>query len=356
MSGNNHVDHDRHGHYGLADSKAKIEDVLADLPLDILIYLFFNKNQKDIFTQGAREIIQFFQGISKKIKFKEFTLDHPEAKKRGVTHAPTLLFNPDQFQIRWLGAPMGEEGRTFLQALILLGLGKSGLAEQAAKIIKRINTLRQVKIFVSATCPYCPQQAVNAVKAAIENPKFISIELIDIQAQQDLARKYNAQSVPQTFANEIQIGLGAQPEEIFAASLEKLQEQTIFIPENDAPEIATDLVIVGGGPAGLTAGIYAMRSGIKTVVIEKGALGGQIATTPVVENYPGFTQIGGKTLVDILANHALQYVQIFPGEEVMDIEPGDLFKVTTTRRRLPAFRCGRRDQAGRPGRQLLQHL
>jgi thioredoxin reductase (NADPH) len=92
MSGNNHVDHDRHGHYGLADSKAKIEDVLADLPLDILIYLFFKKNQKDIFTQGAREIIQFFQGISKKIKFKEFSLDHPEAKKWGVTHAPDLAF------------------------------------------------------------------------------------------------------------------------------------------------------------------------------------------------------------------------------------------------------------------------
>ena len=72
-----------------------------------------------------------------------------------------------------------------------------------------------------------------------------------------------------------------------------------------------DAVIIGGGPAGLTAAIYAARSGLKAVVVEKGALGGQVATTPVVENYPGFTQVGGKTLVDIMVSHALQYIQIF---------------------------------------------
>ena len=95
----------------------------------------------------------------------------------------------------------------------------------------------------------------------------------------------------------------------------------------------TDLVIVGGGPAGLTAGIYAARSGLKAVVIEKGGLGGQIATTPVVENYPGLTQVGGKTLVDIMVSHALEYANIFPGEEVIDIHPGNPIEVRTNRRR-----------------------
>jgi thioredoxin reductase (NADPH) len=51
-------------------------------------------------------------------------------------------------------------------------------------------------------------------------------------------------------------------------------------------------------------------------------LGGQVALTPVVENYPGLNQIGGKSLVDIMVTHALEYVNIFPGEEILEITPG----------------------------------
>jgi thioredoxin reductase (NADPH) len=51
-----------------------------------------------------------------------------------------------------------------------------------------------------------------------------------------------------------------------------------------------------------------------------------------VENYPGLKQIGGKSLVDIMVTHALEYIQIFPGEEVFEITPGDPIKVQTSRR------------------------
>ena len=199
---------------------------------------------------------------------------------------------------------MGEEGKTLVVALQMMGYRTTELSPDSLKILQKIREPRSLKVFVSPTCPYCPQQAVNAFKAAIEKPDLISLEIIDIQANPDLARKYGAQSVPQTFANEKLIAMGAQPEELFMASLEKMEEQTIYIPETDAAEVEADLVIVGGGPAGLTAGIYAARSGLKAHVVEKGLLGGQIATTPVVENYPGLTQVGGKSLVDIMVAHA----------------------------------------------------
>ena len=95
----------------------------------------------------------------------------------------------------------------------------------------------------------------------------------------------------------------------------------------------TDLVIVGGGPAGLTAAIYAVRAGLNAVLLERGLLGGQVATTPVVENYLGFNQVGGKALVDFMVSHALEYVQIFQGEEVMEIRPGHPMEVLSNRRR-----------------------
>jgi thioredoxin reductase (NADPH) len=263
-------------------------------------------------------------------------LSHESAIKQKVEYSPTLVFDPDWYNIRWLGAPLGEEGRIFLEALILIGLQKSNLNEQSRQVIKRIDGQRDIKVFVSATCPYCPQQALNALKAAVEKPNLISLEIIDIQANPDLANRYSAQSVPQTYANDILIAQGAQTEELFMLSLDKMEQQTVFIPEDDAEEVIADLVIVGGGPAGLTAGIYGARSGLKTVVVEKGVLGGQVATTPIVENYPGLKQIGGKTLVDILVTHALEYVQIFPGEGVLDITPNGPINVQTSRRKFKA--------------------
>ena len=65
------------------------------------------------------------------------------------------------------------------------------------------------------------------------------------------------------------------------------------------------LLIVGGGPAGLTAGLYAARARITTLLIEKAALGGQVLITDRVENYPGFADsISGYDLMDKMTAHA----------------------------------------------------
>ncbi|MGD8962739.1 MAG: thioredoxin-disulfide reductase [Desulfobacterales bacterium] len=316
-------------------SQAYLQQLKAtfdQLPNEIPLFLFTAKGHEDVFTQANREVIRAFRQLSEKITLREYDLDHEQAKQWNVTHSPTLVIAPEKYIIHWLGAPMGEEARTFLEIMILVGLGKSQLSDQALKVMQRIDSDRHIKIFVSPTCPYCPQQAINAVKAAIEMPDKISLEIIDIQSEPELAEQYSAQSVPQAFANDLLIGQGAQPEEVFILSLEKLEAQTIFIPDSDAELVETDLLIVGGGPAGLTAGIYAVRSGLRTAIVERDALGGQVATTPIVENYPGFTSVGGKSLVDIMVSHALQYVQIFQGEAVVDIQSGPPFVVKTNRR------------------------
>jgi len=311
----------------------KLKATFEELPNDIMLYLFTAKGHEDAFTHANRQIIKAFRELSAKITLREYDLDHELAKKWNVTSSPTLLIAPERYSIRWLGAPMGEEARTFLETLILVGLDKSNLSDQSVNVIKKIDSPRNIKVFVSPTCPYCPQQAVNGVKAAVEMPEHVSLEIIDIQSEPELANQYAAQSVPQAFANDILIGQGAQPEEVFILSLQKLEPQTIFIPDSDAELVETDLLIIGGGPAGLTAGIYSVRSGLRTSVVEREALGGQVATTPIVENYPGFTSVGGKTLVDIMVSHALQYVQIFQGEAVVDLQPGKPIVVLTSRRK-----------------------
>lgn len=83
-----------------------------------------------------------------------------------------------------------------------------------------------------------------------------------------------------------------------------------------------DLVIVGGGPAGLSAGIYAMRAALKAVLVEKGMPGGQIALTKDVENYPGIEEIGGFELCEKFLNHAKRYNLDIRESEVARVEPG----------------------------------
>ncbi|HSV92743.1 MAG TPA: FAD-dependent oxidoreductase [Desulfobacterales bacterium] len=310
----------------------QLRSAFEQMPHDIPLLLFADRGADNVFAQAARQVIRAFRELSPRITLKEYDLTHELARTHQVTASPTLIIAPDRYAIRWLGAPMGEEARTFLEIILLVGAGRSSLSEQAAKVIRRIDSPRRVKVFVSPTCPYCPQQAVNGVKAAIELPEHVSLEIVDIQAQPEIANRYGAQSVPMAFANDVLIGHGAQAEEVFASSLQKLEPQTIFIPEIDAEQVDTDLLIVGGGPAGLTAGIYAVRSGLKTAIVERQALGGQVALTPVVENYPGFTSVGGKTLVDILVSHALQYTQIFLGEDVVEVQHGSPIVVRTSRR------------------------
>ena len=66
-----------------------------------------------------------------------------------------------------------------------------------------------------------------------------------------------------------------------------------------------DIIIVGGGPAGLTAAVYALRAGKSVLVVEKAGFGGQIAFSPKVENIPGFGVIGGAEFADKLAEQAI---------------------------------------------------
>lgn len=82
-----------------------------------------------------------------------------------------------------------------------------------------------------------------------------------------------------------------------------------------------DLAIIGGGPAGLTAGIYGARAGIKTIILEKISPGGQVITTDIVENYPGFTEpISGIELIDKMVEQATKFGVEIQNTEVTGIE------------------------------------
>ena len=92
-----------------------------------------------------------------------------------------------------------------------------------------------------------------------------------------------------------------------------------------------DVIIIGGGPAGLTAGLYASRAKLNSLLIERGLVGGQIANTERVENYPGFPEgISGFELGQLMHQQATKYGLNTLLAEVIGIELQDKQKVVTT--------------------------
>lgn len=83
-----------------------------------------------------------------------------------------------------------------------------------------------------------------------------------------------------------------------------------------------DLIIIGGGPGGLTAGIYAQRAALHSVLIEKGIPGGQLNNTDVVENWPGVESIAGASLATAMTSHAKSCGLEILAREVLEVEPG----------------------------------
>ena len=69
-----------------------------------------------------------------------------------------------------------------------------------------------------------------------------------------------------------------------------------------------DVIIIGGGPAGLTAAVYALRAGKSVLVIEKQTFGGQITFSPKVENIPGFTEISGNEFAEKLVDREFLFL------------------------------------------------
>lgn len=101
-------------------------------------------------------------------------------------------------------------------------------------------------------------------------------------------------------------------------------------PAADSEQL--DLIIVGGGPAGLCAAMYAARGMLKAVLLERGLPGGELLNTELVEDYPGFESILGRDLAEKMASHAEKFGADIRQENVEGIEPlaDGTFLVTTT--------------------------
>ncbi|SKA62970.1 FAD-dependent oxidoreductase [Desulfobaculum bizertense] len=344
MTSNEHSDNNSYDWFIPEESRDHLREAFEELQKPVYLELFTRNGDNDAYNEATVRFCRDLAVLSDKVVLAEYSTDSEQASKRGVDRSPCIVFNPDELHLTYIGAPLGQEARAFVEVILHLSAGDSGLSAVSREMMAELSEEREVKVFVSPTCPYCPGQMLNAFRAAIENPKLVSAICIETSENQDLALKYQASSLPKTVINETFTQKGLFPEERFIVELvnlrtaeELLREHDSEQPEANVPKkkstdaVQIDVVVIGAGPAGLAASIYTERAGLSSIVLEKNVIGGQVSLTPEVENYPGYKRVGGIELMDLMANHAREYSDIKVGEEVEEIKVGKDLEVFTNK-------------------------
>jgi alkyl hydroperoxide reductase subunit F len=208
-----------------------------------------------------------------------------------------------QTAIGFAGLPMGHEFTSLV--LALLHSGGHPIKEEADTLaqIAQLSSPLNVEIYISLSCQNCPEvvQAFNVMSAI--NP-LVKTTMIDGAAFQDEVKQRDIMAVPSVFINGELFGQGRMS---LAEILNKVDTGAVAKQALKLSEKAPfDVLVVGGGPAGSSAAIYAARKGIRTGVVAE-RFGGQVLDTMAIENFISVKETTGPKLVASLEEHVKEY-------------------------------------------------
>ncbi len=225
---------------------------------------------------------------------------------------------------RFAGLPMGHEFTSLVLALLQVG-GYPPKVEPA--LLEQIRALEgdfEFEVYVSLTCHNCPDvvQALNLM--AIQNPR-IKTTMIEGSLFQDEIQARQIMGVPTVFLNGTMFGNGRMSLEEILARIDTSGA------EREAKKISAkdpfDVLIVGGGPAGAAAAVYAARKGIRTGIASE-RFGGQVLDTLGIENFISVKETEGPRFALALEEHVRHYdVDIMNLQRAKALVPGDLIEV-----------------------------
>jgi len=218
------------------------------------------------------------------------------------------------------GVPLGHEFTSFVLALLQVGGRPPRIEQELINRIKSINQELHFTTYVSLTCNNCPEVVQNLNIMSILNPK-ITHTMVDGAVFQSEVEEKEILAVPTVYLNGTFFSGGKVSLEKI---LEKLGVNVSFDIQVDGP---FDILVIGGGPAGVSAAIYAARKGVKVGIISE-KIGGQILDTLNIENVIGIKQITGQNLALNFEEHMKDYnIQIIKSHRVKQIKKDDLFNI-----------------------------
>jgi len=293
-----------------ADIKAKLGEYLQLMEGDVVLKVSVGT---DPVSRELEDLIRELTAMSPRIRAENATL--PRTPGFSVNRPG------EDTGVTFAGVPLGHE----FSSLVLALLQVSGRPPKAdPEVIERIKAIRgeyRFETFVSLSCHNCPEvvQALNMM--SVLNPG-ISHTMIDGAAFKEEAEKREVMAVPTVFLDGEFFASGRMTVEDILAKLGFGPDAAAF-----ADKEPYDVLVVGGGPAGVSAAIYAARKGIRTGLVAE-RIGGQVNDTLGIENLIGTKYIEGPQLAASLEQHAREYnIDLMKPYRAKRLEKKDLIEL-----------------------------
>ena len=273
--------------------KEQLQAYLQNLrfPIRLIASLDHSANSAEM-----RELLMEMAELSDKVSFEDAGVD---ARKPSFVVAKA----GETRGVRFAAIPLGHEFTSLVLALLWTGGHPPKIAADVIEQIKDMKLPMKFEVYMSLSCHNCPDVVQAASLMAILNP-LIDTTIIDGALNQAEVDARHVMAVPMVYKNDQVFGSGRMSLE---EMLGKLDTRS---PEREAEKLSEkepfDVLIVGGGPAGAAAAVYAARKGIRVGVAAE-RFGGQTNDTMAIENYISVLETDGPKFAAALEAQVRHY-------------------------------------------------
>ncbi|QGN08081.1 glutaredoxin [Halorhabdus sp. CBA1104] len=184
------------------DDKSDVKEVLEDLADPIDVHVFTDDDCQ--YCDEAVSLIEDVESLAEEIDLAVHEMDDPLAGELGADQYDggpvTVITREDISGVRYFGIPSGQEFSSFLQDLVAVSTGETGLDESVREELTAIDEPVEITVFVTPTCPHCPRAVQTAHSLAIEN-EHVEANSVESQEFMELSQEFGVRGVPQINVN-----------------------------------------------------------------------------------------------------------------------------------------------------------
>jgi glutaredoxin-like protein len=212
------------------DIQGQVKEAFSQLegPVEVL---FFGQQEDCDYCDQTLQLLEEVSALSDKIHLNQYDLDRDaeKAEQYNVDKTPGIVIagrsdgDLVDYGVRFAGVPAGHEFSSLIQDIILVSGGDSRLSQGTRDLLANLDKPVSLQVFVTPTCPYCPQAVILAHQMAMESP-LVQAEMVEATEFPELSSRHGVSGVPQTTINDGAGNVvGAVPEQqLFAEILRSI--------------------------------------------------------------------------------------------------------------------------------------